>query len=129
MTTSRVLAVGLDVDELEVLQTSGAEAIAVADACDARRCLDEEPTGVQAVVARFDEADAWALSSLFAGVRRRCRQVPILLVTDVPRPALPVLITDLSGLRLLVPGDADELRTALRGVIEPDELMLGRALA
>lgn len=114
-----ILAVGLETEAGAALRSwVAADAVGnlteVADAHDAREWLDAATERPLVVIARFGEADAWGLSSLFSRLRRVQPAVPVILVSDVPRASLPVLLTDTPGLSTVVLGDEDALVAAVR---------------
>lgn len=124
-----VLTVGLDSDYERIVAEAAAahrahSTIGVADACAGRRWLTERSgrAGELVVVAAFSENDAWGLSALFSRLRWQhdtCR-AELLLVSDVPEALLPVLITDVRGMRVIPPDAPAELRAHLdSALLEP----------
>lgn len=125
-----VLTVGLDSDYERIVADATAahrapvSTIGVADACAGRRWLTEQSgrAGQLVVVAAFREDDAWGLSALFSRLRWQhdtCR-AELLLVSDVPEALLPVLITDVRGMRVIPSGAPAELRANLElALLEP----------
>jgi len=125
-----VLTVGLDpayerivADEIGA-HDAPASVIGVSDAAAGRRWLAERSgrAGRLVVVAAFSEYDAWGLSALFSRLRRQddTRPAELLLVSDVPEALLPVLITDVRGMRVIPPGSPADLRAHLEfALFEP----------
>lgn len=125
-----VLTVGLDRDVAIVVADAAsghrapATVVSVVDASAGRSWLTERSVqGEQLVVlAAFREDDAWGLSTLFARVRSfaAARRPELMLISNVPVPLLPVLITDFRGISVFPPDSATELRTHLdRAWAEP----------
>lgn len=119
-----VLAVGLDDGCLELLTSAmerrdEATLVAHPDAQSARDWPRRGDAAPRLIVAAFHEADAWGLSALLAGVcsRGASGSPDVLLLTDVPGAALPVLITDVAGLRTVAAGSTEDLRAHLEGVL------------
>lgn len=111
----RLLAVGLEEHEEEVaLRLVGRDAVAAAsDASATRAWLAGRPREYPFIVIRFREPDVWALSTLLAALRKEDRCPSVLLLADVPRSALPVLVTDHPGLLTVDPRDLAALEDAL----------------
>lgn len=119
-----VLAVGLDDGCLDLLTTAmerqdEATLVAQPDAHSARDWLRRGGAAPRLIVATFHETDAWGLSALLAGAcSRGASGTPdVLLLTDVPAAALPVLITDVAGLRTVAAGSTEDLTAHLEGVL------------
>ncbi|GAB7002588.1 hypothetical protein JCM18899A_00590 [Nocardioides sp. AN3] len=105
-----VLAVGLGDASLAAVRhaTAGPRAASLTTVEDAHRARDwlaRHRSATVLVVARFHEADAWGLCSLLVTLLERSKAVPVVVVSPVPRPSLPVLITDHPGLVVVDPAD------------------------
>lgn len=115
----RLLAVGLDEHEVELAgRVAGPGAVVAVEGARAAREWLTGRTGVSVVVAaRFREPDVWALNTLLAALRIGDRCTSVLLRADVPRAALPVLITDHPGLLTLDPDDPHTFEAALTAAL------------
>lgn len=113
-----VLTVGLDQDSVAVVveaacaHRAAVSVVPVADAAAGRRWLAERSERGQLVVlAAFREDDAWGLITLFSRVRSLGdpRPAELVVVSDVPVASLPVLLTDVRGMRTVPSGSPAEL--------------------
>lgn len=112
-----LLVVGLG-DETVALaaRLAGVDAVvALNDVHEARRWVAGNPGESVVVAARFHESDAWSLSALLATLPRA--EGTVLLLADVPRPALPVLITDHPGVVAIDPEDRPALESAVSAAL------------
>lgn len=119
----RLLAVGLGEEERAlVVDKAGADGtVLFADNVDARRWTSEHADEPVLVVARFSESDSWGLTALLTALQQVGQQPTVILLADVPRPALPVLITDHPGLITIDPQDRRALESALSAVLRGDD--------
>ena len=119
--TPVVLSVGLDRLCLDVLAQIIDEysepftVVTCSDARAARKWLGDGGDAPLLIIAAFHEHEAWGLSALFTRVRSRAtgNTTELVLVSELPVVALPVLITDVSGLHAVLSGSASELRHRL----------------
>ncbi|UUZ59482.1 hypothetical protein [Nocardioides sp. B-3] len=127
---SVVLAVGLDRLCHDVLtetideRSEPVTVVTCSDARTARNWLGERGSETPVmIIAAFREHEAWSLSALFTRLRSRALgdRTELVLVSELPAVALPVLITDVSGLHTVLSGSGMELRHHLNQTF-PDQL-------